>query len=155
MRLAGQFHAVRGGVSGILFLGMLISGGAALRGSAQSSPVAQQNSGSANEEQSKFYCNMKVLTPEERTHHAQLTEKILAVHRDVVEIEKGYELQFSPADISLAELADWTVAESKCCPFFDFHLDLERRGTLLCLRLTGEEGIKAFIRNEFRLAGKM
>jgi hypothetical protein len=41
------------------------------------------------------------------------------------------------------------VAESKCCPFFDFHIDLEETGNLLCLRLTGEEGIKAFIRTEF------
>jgi len=33
-------------------------------------------------------------------------------------------------------------------PFFDFHIDVEREGKLLCLRLTGEEGIKAFIRAE-------
>jgi hypothetical protein len=46
------------------------------------------------------------------------------------------------------------VAESKCCPFFDFHIDLEREGTLLCLRLTGEEGIKPFIRVEFQLPAK-
>ena len=49
----------------------------------------------------------------------------------------------------LAELAEWVGAESKCCPFFDFHIDVEREGKLLCLRLTGEEGIKAFIRAEF------
>jgi len=36
-------------------------------------------------------------------------------------------------------------------PFFDFHIDVEREGKLLCLRLTGEEGIKAFIRAEFRI----
>ncbi len=58
-------------------------------------------------------------------------------------------LQFSPKSVSLAELADWVVAESKCCPFFDFHMELENEGSLLCLRLTGEEGIKAFIRAEF------
>jgi hypothetical protein len=49
----------------------------------------------------------------------------------------------------LAEVAEWAVAESKCCPFFDFHIDLEREGTLVCLRLTGSEGVKAFIRSEF------
>jgi eukaryotic-like serine/threonine-protein kinase len=58
-------------------------------------------------------------------------------------------LQFSRKSVSLAELADWVVAESKCCPFFDFHMELENEGSLLCLRLTGEEGIKAFIRAEF------
>jgi hypothetical protein len=39
-------------------------------------------------------------------------------------------------------------AESKCYPFFDFHIDVEREGKLLCLGLTGAEGIKAFIHGE-------
>ena len=73
---------------------------------------------------------------------------------EIVEMEKGYELQFSPSSISPAELADWVAAESKCCPFFDFHIDLEREGSLLCLRLTGEEGIKPFIRSEFQVPSK-
>jgi hypothetical protein len=62
---------------------------------------------------------------------------------------KGYEFQFSPQNVTLAELADWVVVESKRCPFFDFHIDLENEGKLICLRLTGEEGIKQFIRAEF------
>ena len=101
--------------------------------------------------QSKFYCNIKALTPAEREHHKQLSEKLLAARKEIVETAKGYEFQFSPADVSLPELADWVGAESKCCPFFDFHIDVERAGKLLCLRLTGEEGIKAFIRAEFQI----
>ena len=53
---------------------------------------------------------------------------------------------------SPAELADGVAAESKCRPFFDFHIDLEREGSLLCLRLAGEEGTKPFIRVEFQPA---
>jgi len=67
---------------------------------------------------------------------------------------KGYEFQYSPSNVSIGELADWVVAEGKCCPFFDFHIDLEREGKLLCLRLTGEEGIKPFIRSEFQVPSK-
>jgi hypothetical protein len=104
--------------------------------------------------QSKFYCNVKALTPEERARHTQLTEKLLAARKEIVETAKGYEFQFSPKSVSLAELADWVSAESKCCPFFDFHIDLEGEGSLLCLRLTGEEGIKAFIRAEFQVPVK-
>lgn len=99
--------------------------------------------------QSKFYCNIKALTPAERVRHKQLGEKLTAERRAVVETEKGYEFQFSPKTVSLAELAEWVAAESKCCPFFDFHIDVQNTGSLLCLRLTGEEGIKAFIRSEF------
>ena len=104
-----------------------------------------------NTTQSKFYCNIKALTPEERAHHKQLSEKLMAARKEIVEMEKGYEFQFSPKDVTLAELADWVVNESKCCPFFDFHIDLEKEGKLICLRLTGEEGIKQFIRAEFEV----
>ena len=104
--------------------------------------------------QGKFYCNSKALSPAERAHHKQLTAKLMSVQKEVVETEKGYEFQYSPAEISLSELADWVAAEGKCCPFFDFHIDLEQEGKLLCLRLTGPEGVKAFIRSEFQVAGK-
>jgi hypothetical protein len=99
--------------------------------------------------QSKYFCNVKALTPEERARHTRLTEKLMATRKETVEVAKGYEFQFSPKSVSLLELADWVAAESKCCPFFDFHIDLEGEGSLLCLRLTGEEGIKPFIRAEF------
>jgi hypothetical protein len=69
-----------------------------------------------------------------------------------VETEKGYEFQCSPSDVSIAELADWVAAEGKCCPFFDFRIDLE--GSLQCLRRIGEEGVKLSIRTEFRVGAK-
>jgi len=130
-------------------LALWIGSGAAMGLAAQDSPIVVEAERQAATVQSKFYCNIKALTPEERVRHKQLGEKLMAARKEIVETEKGYEFQYSPADISLAELADWVGAESKCCPFFDFHIDLEREGKLLCLRLTGEEGIKAFIRAEF------
>jgi hypothetical protein len=104
--------------------------------------------------ESKFYCNTKALNPIERTQYKALTDKLIANRKDIIETEKGYEFQFGPSTVSLAELAQWVVNESKCCPFFDFHIDLEREGKLLCLRLTGDEGIKAFIRAEFQVPSK-
>jgi len=98
-----------------------------------------------------YFCNVKALNAEERKRHAALTEKLLAKRREVVETEKGYEFQFVPEDVSVAEVAEWVVAESKCCPFFEFHIDLEKQGRLVCLRLTGGKNIKAFIRSEFGL----
>jgi len=99
----------------------------------------------------EFYCNVKALSPSERARHKELTEKLLAARNETVETEKGYEFQYSPDKVSIAEVGEWVVAESKCCPFFDFHIDLENQGKLVCLRLTGSEGIKAFIRSEFHI----
>ncbi len=129
-------------------LALLIAGGGAKGLAGQGSPAADKAEKQTMTTQSKFYCNSKALNAEERAHHQQLSEKLMTARKAIVETEKGYEFQFSPADVTLAELADWVAAESKCCPFFDFHIDVEREGKLLCLRLTGEEGIKAFIRAE-------
>ena len=101
-----------------------------------------------------FFCNISALNPTERANHKELTDKLIAARKEVVESEHGYEFQFTPSEVSLFELADWVAAESKCCPFFDFHIDFEREGTLLCLRLAGAEGIKPFIRSEFQVTAK-
>ncbi len=135
----------------ILTLALWIGGSGAMVLRAQNSAILVQPERQAATVQSKFYCNIKALTPEERARHKQLSEKLMAARKEIVETEKGYEFQYNPADVSLAELAEWVVAESKCCPFFDFHIDLEREGKLVCLRLTGEEGVKAFMRAEVKI----
>jgi hypothetical protein len=135
-------------------LALLFLGGEAAGLAAQNSATTLNQEKEIVVTASKFYCNIKALTPEERVHHTQLTEKLLGARKEILEIAKGYEFQFSPKTVSLAELADWVGAESKCCPFFDFHIDLEGEGSLLCLRLTGEEGIKSFIRAEFQVPVK-
>jgi len=132
-------------------LALWIGGGGTMGLGAQGSMIVVQPERQVTAVQSKFYCNIKALTPAERARHKQLSEKLMAARKEIVETEKGYEFQYSPADVSLAELADWVAAESKCCPFFDFHIDLECERKLVCLRLTGEEGIKAFIRAEFKV----
>ena len=141
--------SMRGGA--IVALTLLVGGSGAMGLGAQNSAIVVQPERQVGTVQSKFYCNIKALTPEERARHKQLSEKLMAAQKEIVETQGGYEFQFSPADVSLAELAEWVAAESKCCPFFDFHIDLEHEGKLGCLRLTGEEGIKAFIRAEFKI----
>lgn len=80
----------------------------------------------------------------------------MAARKEIVETERGYEFQYGPSDVAIAELADWVAAveKGKCCAFFDFHIGLEKEGSLLCLWLTGEEGVKQFIRTEFRVGAK-
>jgi hypothetical protein len=135
-------------------LALLVLNGGWGRTQVQASRVASHTERQTMTTQSRFYCNLKALNPTERTQHKQLTDKLIAARKEIVETGKGYEFQFNPATVSLAELADWVAAEGKCCPFFDFHIDLEREGSLLCLRLTGEDGTKAFIRTEFQVPAK-
>ena len=146
-----QFVTMRKKSAAGVTLALWIGGGAAMGLAAQGSTIVVEAERQVATVQSKFYCNSKALTTEERARHKLLTDKLMAVRKEIVETEKGYEFQYSPGDVSLAELANWVAAESKCCPFFDFHIDVESERKLLCLRLTGEEGIKAFIRAELKV----
>ncbi len=125
------------------------AGRAAAQAAIASSGASEQDAG-----ESKFYCNIKALSPAERAHHKEVTEKLIKVRTEIVETPKGYEFQYSPSSVSIVELAEWATVEAKCCPFFNFHLDLEKEGNLVCLGLAGAEGIKAFIRTEFQVPGK-
>lgn len=133
-----------------------IAGAAALLmtmvGSAKPAPAQKGPAPAAGDQStpSGFFCDAAALNPSERAFHQHLTERLLASRNAVVELPKGYEFQFSPDDISVGDVAQWVVAEEKCCPFFNFHIDLEKQGTLVCLGLTGAIGIKEFIRSEFR-----
>lgn len=147
-----RFAGIQRKVTTGAVLALLVAGnGAAALPARGTAPAQESKEKQMRTTQSKFYCNIKALTAEERAHHKQLSEKLMAARKEIVEMDRGYEFQFSPKDVTLAELADWVVNESKCCPFFDFHIDLENEGKLVCLRLTGEEGIKQFIRAEFHV----
>lgn len=139
--------------AGIVFA-LLVGVGAPVCAQAQTAASSSDVRQQTVTEEGKFYCNINALNPAERAHQRRLTAIFIAVRDEIVELPRGYEFQFSPSSVSLAELVDWVAAEEKCCPFFNFHIDLEKRGKLLCLGLTGEEGIKAFIRSEFHVPVK-
>ena len=100
---------------------------------------------------SRFYCNMGAFTPVEGAHHKELTDKLVASWKAFVEMRSGYKFFFSPSRVTLAELKEWAKDERKCCPFFDFRIDSEHEGKILFLELSGDDGIKPFIRSEFLL----
>jgi hypothetical protein len=150
-----QFTSCRGKLAATTALADVMAGGVAARIAAyESGQTVKEEDHQSMTTGSKFFCNIKALAPAERARHKKLTEKLISGRTEIIETEKGYEFQFNPAVVSIAELADWAAAESKCCPFVEFHIDLEREGTLVCLRLAGDQGIKHFIQSEFQLPAK-
>jgi glyoxylase-like metal-dependent hydrolase (beta-lactamase superfamily II) len=96
-----------------------------------------------------FACNPQALTSEERERYHGLTQTLFSSVEESRELADGYAFRLSPA-VSLSSAAEWTELESKCCPFFDFHLEKSREHGALWLQLTGRPGVKQFIREEFR-----
>jgi hypothetical protein len=102
-------------------------------------------------ETSSFCCNSKALSLKERARHMQLTCEIERSKVETVEMANGFAFRFQDGAISLAELAEWVSAERKCCPFFDFEIEQQADNGPLWLKLRGKEGVKAFMRSEFRI----
>jgi hypothetical protein len=102
-------------------------------------------------ETSSFYCNSKALSLKERARHMQLTYEIERARVETVEMANGFAFRFQAGTVSLAELAEWVSAERKCCPFFDFEIEQQADNGPLWLKLPGKEGVKAFMRSEFRI----
>jgi hypothetical protein len=96
-----------------------------------------------------FFCNMGALTSADRERHKQLLLRLEAARIEIRELPDGYSFRLRSESVSLAEAAEWISYESKCCPFFDFEILLERDNGSLWLKLRGKEGIKPFIRAEF------
>ena len=102
-------------------------------------------------ETSGFYCNLKALSTKERARHVLLTLEIERARVETIELANGFAFRFQDGTMSLAELAEWVSAERKCCPFFDFEIELQADNGPLWLKLRGKDGVKAFMQSEFGL----
>jgi hypothetical protein len=131
------------------FLAMVVINRVSAHAPAQSTALAAKHESKAATDQPGFYCNLKALTPAERGQLDQLIEKLKAARIETKELPDGYAFRLQTNLISITDLADWISKEEKCCPFFDFAIELQRDGGPLWLRLRGREGVKAFMRHEF------
>jgi hypothetical protein len=114
-------------------------------------PAASQGDVKTMTVQTGFYCNLNALTPQERERHHQLTQKLAAARVETTELSNGYAFRMQSGAVSLDDLAAWISWESKCCPFFDFEIELQRDGGPLWLKLRAGEGGKAFMQHEFKI----
>lgn len=96
-----------------------------------------------------FYCNMGALTSAERSRYRVLAEKLKAANAERREEANGYAFRINTAEASLVDVAEWVNFEKRCCPFFDFEISLGREGGPLWLKVSGREGVKQFISQEF------
>jgi hypothetical protein len=135
---------------------ILLASSNGIGGKLQASCVQNQSEkpikqGSNMTENTGFYCNLRALTPEERNRHHELTIKLEEARLETQELPNGYALRLDSQSVSLGEIAEWVSNESRCCPFFDFMMEQERDGGARWLKLTGKDGVKDFIRLEFKL----
>ena len=102
-------------------------------------------------EKSPFYCNVKALNPAEWVRLIHLHHMLADARVETQEFPEGYAFRLSKEKIGLADVAEWIALEGRCCPFFDFKIELKRDGGPLVLTVGGAEGVKQFLRSEFHI----
>ena len=95
-----------------------------------------------------FVCNMKALSPAERVRHTANTLRLKTAVVETQEAERSLRFRLSDESMDLTALAEWVRLERRCCPFFTFKIDMEGDGGPTWLTLSGESGVKEFIRLE-------
>jgi len=104
-----------------------------------------------NPKESPFACDLTVLSRKEKERVLQLLDILKQQIQDVRETPDCYEFTFPSSTELIQAAGEFISYERLCCPFFDFHLIVDREGGPLRLQFTGREGVKEFIRFEFGL----
>jgi len=130
---------------------VVVVNGISARSHLQSTAPAVKLESKATADQPGFYCNLKALTPAERERLHQLVGKLKSAGMETKELTDGYAFRLQTKQVSIGELAEYVSSERKCCPFFDFEIEVQRDGGPLWLRLRGKEGVKEFMRHEFEI----
>src|SRR5262245_13398501 len=103
-----------------------------------------------DEKATPFFCDRSALTAEQRARQRELGKVLRAAVARSREVKDGYEFELPGNVETYRALTEFVPFERACCPFFEFNIRLEREGGPLYWRLTGREGVKDFIREEFK-----
>jgi hypothetical protein len=95
-----------------------------------------------------FMCRLDALDTAERARYQELRKQLHAGVQEVKELPNGYAFRLSADSRTILLAAEWITFERRCCPFFNFALDIESEKQSLWLNATGREGVKAFMQLE-------
>jgi hypothetical protein len=101
-------------------------------------------------------CNLKTLTSEHRKQLGQAGEHVISAITASRELSDGYAFRVDPAKASLIDVAQWLELWRRCCPFYEFRIDLHAADGSLWLAVKGRPGVKEYIPVDSpRLAAKL
>ena len=72
------------------------------------------------------------------------------------ELGDGYAFRIDPAKASLMDVAQWLELWRRCCPFYEFQIDVHAADGSVWLSVKGRPGVKEYIPVDLpRLAAKL
>jgi hypothetical protein len=99
--------------------------------------------------ESPLACDLSAISASDRARYNELRRAVAASVIGKRELGDGLAVQIDTARIALPQLAEWISFERKCCPFFEFRIDLAPDSGPVWLSLTGRAGVKEFIAQAF------
>lgn len=95
-------------------------------------------------------CDLTVFPANVRAGMTTTMPDLFQAVQAVQELEDGYAFQFPNEPGMLPALAHFIEHERQCCAFYDFALEVGAGGRPFRLRMTGAEGVKAFMDTVWR-----
>ncbi|MGH7864079.1 MAG: hypothetical protein ACREQB_03755 [Candidatus Binataceae bacterium] len=93
-------------------------------------------------------CDLTALNADERALRSVLARKVFGAVVERRELDAGFAFRLDLKLASIAETGEWVGLERRCCPFFDFRIDIGRDEGATWIRITGGDGVKEFLRSE-------
>ena len=99
--------------------------------------------------ESPLACDLDAISAGDRPRYRELRRILAAAVADKRELPDGIAVQIAPERMALAQLAEWISFERKCCPFFEFRIDVAPKSGPVWMSLTGRAGVKEFLSQAF------
>src|SRR5580704_6012740 len=95
--------------------------------------------------ESPLACNLDAISASDRPRYNELRRMLAASVIGKREVPDGVAIKISADRMALTQLAEWISFERKCCPFFEFKIEVAPDSGPVWLSLTGRVGVKEFL----------
>ena len=93
-------------------------------------------------------CDMSAIAPNQREEHVAISRDLFSRVVSIRELTNGYAFELADGPDVIVKAAQFISREKLCCPFLQFVIEVDAENATVWLRLTGREGVKAFVREE-------
>ena len=99
--------------------------------------------------ESPLACDLDAISASDRPRYNELRKMLAASAIGKRDLPDGIAIKISTERMALTQLAEWISFERKCCPFFEFKIDVAPESGPVWLSLTGRPGVKEFLEQAF------
>jgi len=94
-------------------------------------------------------CDLDAIAASEKARYRELRRMLAASVVGKRELADGIAIRIATERMELAQLAEWISMERRCCPFFEFKIEVASESGPVWLSLTGRPGVKEFLAQVF------